>query len=383
MLISAGVDYKNTPLYLREKLSANDDRAKEIMTNICGLSGVKGCVILSTCNRSELYISADNEIDIVDIYVKYYNVNKADFCDKINVYKDSQVIYHIIETACGVNSAIKGESQIITQINQSADLSRGCNCIDSELDVLFRIAVSTGKKAVTNSADSFRLTSANKAVDKLINELGSLKDKKCVVIGNGKVGLLAARLLVKNGALVTITLRHYRHTENIVPYGCKCIDYDKRIDAINGCDILISATKSPHYTLTNTMCNNILLPKYIVDLAVPRDIEASVYENKNITYYNIDDFEVDSYIDNSVYEKIDDGVSEYMNWFNYRESIETIENIKDIIAKRISVSMGFDEDNVKPIASKTADMIFGAIKETITPEVIEECYNRIKDRARL
>ena len=144
MLISAGVDYKNTPLYLREKLSANDDRTKEIMTNICGLSGVKGCVILSTCNRSELYISADNEIDIVDIYVKYYNVNKADFCDKINVYKDSQVIYHIIETACGVNSAIKGESQIITQINQSADLSRGCNCIDSELDVLFRIAVSTG-----------------------------------------------------------------------------------------------------------------------------------------------------------------------------------------------------------------------------------------------
>ena len=72
-----------------------------------------------------------------------------------------------------------------------------------------------------------------------------------------------------------------------------------------------------------------------------------------------------------------------MNWFNYREAIVTIENIKDIIAKRISVSMGFDEDNVKPIASKTADMIFGAIKETITPEVIEECYNRIKDRARL
>jgi glutamyl-tRNA reductase len=340
-------------------------------------------VILSTCNRSEIYISAEGEVDAENILLRYAEVDKGDFIGRLKSYKDSEVVYHLIETACGINSAIKGESQIITQISRSVDISRECKCTDAELDVLFRTAVTTARKAVNDSVSYRKLSSASKAVERLGELCGSLKDKRCVVIGNGRVGVLAARLLAEKGAAVTITLRSYRHGGNVIPKGCGYIDYSKRLNAIDGCDILISATKSPHYTFTSAMAEGITLPQYIVDLAVPRDIEPSVCEDKDTTYFNIDDFVFEDEINEEVYEIVDEGVSEYTAWFNYRESIGYIEDIKGIIAKRIAISTGLDEEAVAITAARTTDMIFGGIKGVITPKVIEECYNKIKERARL
>jgi glutamyl-tRNA reductase len=383
MLISVGVDYKKTPLELREKLSFDEDRIKNILPEICGRAEINGCVILSTCNRSEIYASATENIDLGRLLLEYTEVDFIELEDKLNTYVGNEAVYHLIETACGINSAIKGESQIITQISRSVDISRECKCTDAELDVLFRTAVTTARKAVNDSVSYRKLSSASKAVERLAELCGGLKGKKCVVIGNGRVGVLAARLLAEKGASVTITLRSYRHGGNIIPKGCGYIDYNKRLEVIDGCDILISATKSPHYTFTSAMAEGIALPEYIVDLAVPRDIEPSVCEGKSTTYFNIDDFVFEDEINEEVYEIVDEGVSEYTAWFNYRESIGYIEGIKEIIAKRVAISTGLDEEAVSVTAARATDMIFGGIKGVITPKVIEECYNKIKERARL
>jgi glutamyl-tRNA reductase len=383
MLIATGVDYKSTPLALREHLSFDDEQIKQISNELCALDGVKGCAILSTCNRTELYLSSDKELAADSLLLKYAGEFATELKDKLRLYIGNEAVYHLIETACGVNSAIKGESQIITQISHTADLSRELNCSDAELDVLFRTAVSTARKAVNDSVSYKKLSSAAKAVERLNDLCGDLKNKKCVVIGNGRVGVLVARLLVARGARVTITLRSYRHGKNVIPEGCRHIDYSDRLNVIDGCDVLISATKSPHFTLTGAMSNSITLPKYIVDLAVPRDIEPTVYESGGTVYFNIDDFVFEDELGQEVFDTIEDGVAEYTAWCNYRESLGFIEGIKEIVAERIVSSTGLDDETVKIVAAKTTDMIFGGIKSVITPQVIEECYNKIKERARL
>lgn len=380
MLFCAGTDYKTTSLEKRECLSFDDGRAILAIKKICEKEHIKGCVILSTCNRSEIYILSDMDIEADKLLLECAGENE--FEGKINVYRDIEVVYHLIETACGINSAVKRESQIISQISHSADLSRKLGLIGSELDVLFRTAVSVGRGAVAEGADGSRLTSAYKAVEILEKNVG-LKGKKCVIIGNGKVGLLAARLLVERGAEVVVTLRSYRHGESVVPEKCRSIAYSDRINAIKDCDILISATKSPHFTLTSAMTEGIRLPEYIIDLAVPRDIEPEVYKDRNIKYYNIDDFVSDSDIDSEVYDMVESGVSEYMGWYNYRESLDTIEDIKNIISRRIAASSGLEYKTVYPTVERTVDMLLGSIKESITPEILEKCLSKIKGRARL
>ncbi len=385
MLISAGVDYKNTPIELREELSFDDGTIVNTIKEICKLKGVKECVLLSTCNRTEIYICADEYIEADRLLIEYSNADYEKLRDKFNIYRDRAVVRHLIETACGLHSAIRREEQIITQISHAIALSQENKCAGAELDVLFRIAVSAAKKAVSAPESNYRQSSAYKAVEMLEKKYVSLEGRKCVIIGNGKVGILAANLLRDKGADVTITLRSYKHGKNTIPNGCSIVEYADRMKAIDGCDILLSATKSPHFTVTAELIRGIKMPKYIIDLAVPRDIESSVYEeNKNTKYFNIDNFvSTDTSEEKEVYEIVDSAVSEYIIWNNYRNSINEIENIKSVIARRIIKTTGYDEDMVHIVADKALDMVFGGLKSVITPEAVKECYRKIKDRSRL
>ncbi len=382
-IFSVGVDFKDTPLETREKFAFDDERAKALIKEICEREVIKGCCILSTCCRSEIYISSQKDGEWEELFLKAGGVRSNDFSGKINVYRDMEAISHLMETACGINSAIKGESQIISQISHSADLSRGLGLMGAELDVLFRTAVKTARGAVSDGAEDGRVTSAYKACEMLERELGGLMGKKCLVIGNGNVGLLAARLLEEKGADVTITLRSYKHGESIVPRGVGCIPYSDRLKAAPNSDVIISATKSPHFTLTKAMTEGISLPGYIIDLAVPADIEPAVYKNKAIKYYNIDDFISEDILSPKVYDSVEKGIGEYMSWYNYREALDTIRKIKITLSGRIAATGDFDETVCEAISGKAADILLGSLKEIITPDVLEKALCKIKERARL
>lgn len=382
-IFSVGVDFKNTPLEIREKFAFDDEEAKALIKKLCENKYIKGCCILSTCCRSEIYTASSEDGKWEELLLKSAEIKRDNFLGKINVYRDMEAISHLMETACGINSAIKGESQIISQISHSADLSRSMGLMSPELDVLFRTAVKTARGAVSEEKESGRLTSAYKACEMLEGELGGLRDKKCLVIGNGNVGRLAARLLEEKGADVTITLRSYRHGESVIPKGVDCIPYSDRIKAAEKSDIIISATKSPHFTLTGAMTEGISLPPYIVDLAVPADIEPAVYKNKDVKYYNIDDFISEDILSPRVYDSVEKGIEEYLSWYNYRKSLDTIKEIKSTVSGRIAAAGAFDITVVKTISDRAADILLGSLKEVITPEVLAKALDKIKERARL
>jgi glutamyl-tRNA reductase len=381
MLFMAGADYKKTPLSLRERLSLGDGATRAALLELCGGDGVNGAVILSTCNRTELYISAESEVLAEVLLLDIAGAEAALFDGMIYSMRDTDVVYHLFETVCGLHSAMLRESQIITQVSKAADISRECGCTDSELDVLFRMAVTTGRRAVSVSETGFRESSAHRAVALLEERCKSFVGKKVLVIGNGKIGALAARLLRDKGADVTITLRTYRHGESIVPAGCRVVPYSERLSAADGCDILVSATKSPHFTITKAMTADIKLPSYVVDLAVPRDIEPGSCEGAFLI--DIDNLKGGaSQINEEVYDVIESGVGEYFGWCNYRENLDVFEEIKSVISDRITHTTDFDPVVVKSVSEKTANMLFGALREVITPKAVEDCLKKLKYRMR-
>ena len=248
----AGLDW-HVPIQLREQLSFPRGRVVELNRLIRDNPEVEGCALLSTCNRTELYLSCaeGTEPDPAGLLCAAAGVDDAAFADFFTTCTGEAAARRLMEVAGGLRSQIWGEDQILTQVKGAISAAREAGTADGVLETLFRSAAAAGKALKTR----VRLTgvprsAAQSAVERLARETGGLSGKRALVIGNGEMGRLAASLLVEAGCAVTITLRSYHHGETVVPAGCAVAPYEKRYEAMEGMDLLISATASPHYTLS-------------------------------------------------------------------------------------------------------------------------------------
>lgn len=400
-IVMSGIDYNDTPINLREMLSFSAEKISKLNRIIYNEDGVFGCTIISTCNRTEIYLSCDDNFDnnADKLLIEKCNLDYKIFEKRFYLYENIDAVKHLIELGCGLKSQILGESQIVGQINNAVKLSRDSNCTDACLETLFRIAVTAGKEALTKERILNVPSSASAMAVNMLNKIydNNLRDKKCLVIGNGKMGRLAEKLLVDNYAEVYVTLRSYKHGETIVPYGCKTIPYKDRFEIIDGCDIVISATTSSHYTINFKDMNDVIhKPNVIIDLAVPRDIDPEIEKIKEIKLFNIDDFKTDNNfnkkeIDN-VYKIVEKYISDYYKWENYKKCIPQINDIKSLMSARICESESFKEfkcqspdiyDVVNFSVSKAVEIIMGGIKDDLRPKTIKKLKNKIEERARL
>lgn len=163
-------------------------------------------------------------------------------------------------------------------------MSRDEFTTDSVLEVLFRMAVTAGKKIKTEVPFSHGNPSVIHQAIRFLEEGGyHVRNKVCMVIGNGEMGKMAAQTLREAGADVTVTIRQYRSGVVSIPVGCSRINYGERMDYLPECDLVVSATASPNYTLTEELFEDVRVerPMILIDLAVPRDIDPEI--RKKIT----------------------------------------------------------------------------------------------------
>lgn len=274
MLMMSGLDCHRAPLDQRQRLAFSQSLAEEFLYWLRGQPGVEGCVLLSTCNRTELYISGSAETPW-RLLCRGAGVPEEEMEPYFTTRCGLDAARHLMEVTCGLHSQILGEDQIITQVRKAMELAQEVKTADPVLSALFRSAVTAGKRARTEVSVSRGSPSmGTRCRDILSCELGTLAGKKILVIGNGQMGRLAAQLLQEAGAAVHVTLRTYRHGETVVPAGCGTVNYEDRVAAMESIDALVSATTSPHYTLTVQQLRTVKNPPAVaVDLAVPRDID--------------------------------------------------------------------------------------------------------------
>ena len=270
-LTMSGLDFHHTPLDLRQRLAFTRQQRADLLAR---LGQQCRCVLLSTCNRTELYISGETETPW-RLLCRAAGVAEAELESCFVTRTGADAARHLMEVACGLHSQILGDDQIVTQVRTAMDLALEAGTADAQLSTLFRLAVTAGKQAKTDvSINRSAPSLGTRCRDVLLQELGTLTGKQILIIGNGQMGRLCASLLLEAGAQVKMTHRPYLHITPAVPDGCTAIGYEDRAAVLEEADAVVSATTSPHCPLNEAHFRAAAhIPQVLVDLAVPRDID--------------------------------------------------------------------------------------------------------------
>lgn len=295
-----GIDYNKASVDIRAQFSFTKKNAAAAMEKLKEAPGILGCIILSTCNRMEIWASTQEEWEgsLFDFLCEEKGKNPEEFRRYFVERKEEEAIEHLFYLTSGLKSQILAEDQIIAQVKDALSMARDVYCTDNVLEVLFRMAVTAAKRVKTEVVFSRGNSSViHQAIQKLRETGYSLDGSNCMVIGNGEMGKMAALALAEAGAHVTVTVRQYRSGIVSIPKGCDRINYGERMEFFPSCDLIVSATASPNFTLTKELIQQAATGKkqqILIDLAVPRDIEPSVNEIEGITLYDIDSFKIDT-----------------------------------------------------------------------------------------
>lgn len=344
-----GVNYRTTPIVIREKFSIDGQEYERVLSSIRLLDGVTECALLSTCNRTELHIFSDNTLLDTGYIEKHlcalkgidiYQVKKYFY-----VYEGIGAIKHIIKVASGMDSMILGEDQILDQFKKAYEISMKQRASKAVLNTLSRLAITSSKKIKTRNLMLGRASSVAGQVGELLVELfgKGLTDKNILIIGSGEIGNMVCDELLKFGvANIYMTQRSRSGAEGTSNSRSKIkvIGYNDRYIYIEQCDVVIGATSSPHYTITSDMLEESIINKarshVFIDLAVPRDFDELIYQLDNVSIYNIDDLKnltcrnskSTKQLDmNYIHEQINCHADEFVRWFQYRNALPYREGV--------------------------------------------------------
>ena len=337
-----GVNHNLAPISVREKVSFTDTRKIEAINSLLD-KDISEIVILSTCNRSEIYIRAnniENKIQIVeDFYEEYFNERNI----KSYLFSKSgkQAIDHLFEVTAGLDSIVLGEDQILGQVKDAHEFSMKLGASKKVFNKLFREAVTTSKEIKSTTKISQQPLSISYIGIKLLKEkLGSLENKNALVVGFGKMSKLTMTHL-KEEKVNTIYLANRSHGKyedigddfkNVIP-----INYDSRYETLKNVDIVVSATASPHTVLRAEEIPNLDHKLYMMDIALPRDIDPNINEYENIEVYDIDDLKkIHDKNDSKRNElamigrqTINSKVDEFMEWLDAADIDPTIQSLNE------------------------------------------------------
>ena len=398
-----GIDYNRASVDIRAGFSFTKKNAAAAMERLKREQGVLGCIILSTCNRMEIWASAQEEWQgsLYEFLCREKEKVPGEFREYFVQRTGKEAVEHLFYLARGLKSQILAEDQILTQVKDALALAREAYCTDNVLEVLFRMAVTAAKRVKTEvSFSRGNISVIHQALDCLENQGFSLRGKTCMVIGNGEMGKLAALALKEAGADVTVTVRQYRSGIVSIPKGCDRINYGDRMEFLPKCDLAVSATASPNYTLTRQLLEEEDIPGHMVliDLAVPRDIEPSAGTLPNVTLYDIDSFKINTLSPKMQASMDKAGVilaeqqEEFYNWYDGHDLIPRIRDIKkeaveDLnlrIMKILRKTPMEDADREKLLnaidtaAAKVVNkMIFG-LRDSLEQEAFKNCVEGLE-----
>ena len=359
-----------------------------ILENLKKEPGILGCIILSTCNRMEIWASTgeDWKGSLYEFLCREKEKDPDEFRQYFVSRKEEEAVEHLFYLTSGLKSQILAEDQIITQVKDALALSREAYCTDNVLEVLFRMAVTAAKKVKTQVSFSRANSSViHQAIERLENQGFSIQGKTCMVIGNGEMGKVTALALKEAGADVTVTVRQYRSGIVTIPQGCDRINYGERLEFLPKCDLAVSATASPNYTLTMEQIENAEIPGHIVliDLAVPRDIEPSAGTLSNVTLYDIDSFKIDA-VSPKLQASLDQAgkilqeqQEEFYSWYNGRDLIPRIQEIKADAVEDLNLRI-MKILRKTPMEEKDRENLLNAI-DTAAGKVVNKMMFGLKD----
>ena len=396
-----GIDHDHAPVEKREVFAFTRKAAAACMEELKEYKEIEGCVLISTCNRLELYVSSqEEESHLLEKLCGLKQVRQEAYEDCFVCRRDSDAIRHLFFLTSGMKSRIFGEDQILSQVKDALALSREHYCTDKVLEVLFRMAVTAAKKVKSEvPMHKGNYSAFHEVVEALRKQGYSFSDKKCLVIGNGEMGKITANLLLEEKADVTVTVRQYKSGVVMIPDGAKRMNYGDRYQYMPKCDVVISATASPNVTVKRQNVAEFAGKKeqIYIDLAVPRDMEPEIASLPGVTLYDIDSFQIEekSQEMQRQYEHardiIEEAMQEYFSWQECRDLIPRIQNIGAAFSEELLWRMGGTLQNLtleqeeeqrlktdlERTAEKVLDKLLYQLRDQLEVSAFRDCLDAL------
>lgn len=346
-----GINYKSAGLDIRDIVNFTDSRKMEMFHRL-EKEGILQCMILSTCNRSEVYYFYENPNQPERIRAVYQEMfYQVDLKPYFNYMEGKAAVKHLFRVTAGMESQILGEDQILGQVREAFEFSKAMGYSRKELNGVGRNAVACAKKIKTElKISEFPLSVSYAGIRQLEKDYG-IAGKRVLIIGSGQTAALALRYVYEYGAeKITVCNRTSSHAKALKAEfpQIDIKDFKDRYEVMKECQIVISATSSPHLVIRKENCiikNEI----YFLDLAAPRDIDVSLMHMADCHLMNLDMLE--EIVQKNRQEResliiqggeiVEEAVSQTMNWLLATRMDETIESLQIKCREIVEDSFGY------------------------------------------
>ncbi len=348
MIVLVGLNHKTAPLAVREKLFAGCQERINLLADLKAIEGVREALHLSTCNRVELIAAADDATlamsGLKAYLTRYGGLTGDEAAACLYGYQNDEAIRHLFCVASSLDSLVMGEAQILGQVKDAYRQALAQNATGIALNRLMHRAFRAAKRVRTETGIAANPVSVSFAAVELAKKIfGTLTGKKILIIGAGEMAELTAMHLMGNGAEeITVANRSTAQAAALAQkYHGKAVGLDSLDESLYDADIVISSTGAPMYVVTQEMVHRCLRKRknrllFLIDIAVPRDIDPAADAIENVYLYNIDHLQdiVDENMKNRRREAlrarqiVDEEVVQYASWLKELEAVPTIVSLR-------------------------------------------------------
>lgn len=359
MIVLVGLNHKTAPVAVREKIAAGCQAQSDLLASLKSLSGVEEVLYLATCNRVELVVSvADEEQalkDLKDFLARNGGLTEAQAKECFYTYHGEEAVRHLFRVAASLDSMVMGEAQILGQVKDAYREALEKYATGVVLNRLMHCAFRAAKRVRSETGIAANPVSVSHAAVDLAKKIfGSLDGKKILLIGAGEMAELTGQQLIEKGAQsIIIANRSLGQAELLAEkFHGEAAVLDALDKKLMEADIVISSTGSPDFIITAEMLKKIHHERrnrllFLIDIAVPRDIEPAASDLENVYLYNIDDLQ--GIVDENMHVRkreaikaekiIDEEVARYMNWQKELDSVPTIVSLRNKAGEIVKAEM--------------------------------------------
>jgi glutamyl-tRNA reductase len=380
-----GLNHKTAPIEVREKVAFDGPKLEEAINELNSSSSIKESIVLSTCNRVEIYAGVQSpetgEEGIKDFISRFHDVPR-DLLDKsLYIHKGRAAIRHMYRVASSLDSMVVGEPQILGQLKDAYDAALKNKSTGIFLNKLMRKSVSVAKRIRTDTKIAESAVSISFAAVELAKKIfDDLATKSFMLLGAGEMAELAARHLINSGVNdVYVTNRTQSRAEELAKeFNGKTVLFHNFVDELHYTDIIICSTGAPDYILLKdqlhkTMKDRKQKPMFIIDISVPRNIDPEINDLDNVYLYDVDNLQ--GVVDTNIQERgkeaqkaeqiVDDEIGSFMKWLDSLAATPTIvalrnraEEIRKTELEKTLTKLGpMEEKTIKSIEHLTSSIV--------------------------
>ncbi len=348
-IIVVGLNHNTADVEVREKVAFNESRLEEGLRRFRELPEVEEALILSTCNRVELYANVKDSVkaseSIKTFLSEFHDINRASLDKALYIHDDVNAIRHIFRVASSLDSMVIGEPQILGQLKEAFEIALEKKTTGILLNRLMKKAISVAKRVRRETRIAENAVSISFAAVELAKKIFTdLSEKVFMLLGAGEMAELAARHLMSNGVKeVIVANRSYgRACELAKEFNGRPVKLDDFLQEMVRSDIVICSTGAPHYILLKDQMQRVMKdrkqrPVFLIDISVPRNIDPKINDLDNVYLYNIDDLQ--GIVDANMFERkkeaekaekiIEEEIEPFLKWLSSLDSVPTIVALRE------------------------------------------------------